>query len=57
MTCIDRLATLGRYRYNWSPGESHRLAAERWLTADEMRALLEELPPLAPSGDIYAERV
>ena len=57
MTCIDRLAALGRYRYNWSPGESHRFAAERWLTPDEMRAVIDELPPLASSGDIYAERV
>jgi FkbM family methyltransferase len=53
--CIDRLATLGRYRYNWSPGESHRLAAHTWLTAGEMRAVIAELPPLAPSGDVYAE--
>lgn len=55
--CLDRLAALGRYRYNWSPGESHRFAAERWLSSDEMRASVDELPPLAPSGDIYAERV
>jgi FkbM family methyltransferase len=55
--CIDRLAALGRYRYNWSPGESHRFAAERWITSDEMRAVIDELPSLAPSGDIYAERV
>jgi len=57
LECIDRLAALGRYRYNWSPGESHRFAAERWLTPDEMRAVIDELPPLASSGDIYAERV
>ena len=56
MTCIDRLAALGRYRYNWSPGESHRLTAERWLEPRAMRALLDELAPLAASGDIYAQR-
>jgi FkbM family methyltransferase len=55
--CLDRLAALGRYRYNWSPGESHRLAAGQWLSPAEMRAAIEELPPLASSGDIYAERV
>ena len=55
--CIERLAALGRYRYNWSQGESHRLAAERWLTPDEMHGTLDALPALAPSGDIYAERV
>jgi FkbM family methyltransferase len=55
--CLDRLAALGRYRYNWSPGESHRLAAGQWLSPAEMRTAIEELPPLASSGDIYAERV
>jgi FkbM family methyltransferase len=54
--CIDRLAALGRYRYNWSPGESHRLAEARWLDADGMRALLAALPAGAPSGDVYAVR-
>lgn len=54
--CIERLATLGRYRYNWSQGESHRLTAERWLTSDDMRGMLDALPQLAPSGDVYAVR-
>lgn len=54
--CIDRVAALGRYRYNWSPGESHRLSSERWLDAAAMRAQLAELPPLAASGDVYAVR-
>ena len=56
LACIDRLEELGRYRYNWSPGESHHLAAERWLAPNEMRAWLAALPPLAPSGDVYAVR-
>jgi FkbM family methyltransferase len=56
LACIDRLAALGRYRYNWSPGESHRLLSERWLDAARMRAQLQELPPLAASGDVYAVR-
>ena len=56
LACMDRLAELGRYRYNWSPGESHRLAAERWLEPRAMRAVIEELPPLASSGDVYAVR-
>jgi FkbM family methyltransferase len=57
LECIDRLAALGQYRYNWSPGESHRLVADTWLTADTMRVVIAELPPQAPSGDVYAERV
>ncbi len=52
--CIARLSALGEYRYNWSLGESHTLRANRWLDADALRALLESLPPDAPSGDVYA---
>jgi FkbM family methyltransferase len=56
LDCIERLAALGSYRYNWSPGESHRLASAHWLDAEGMRALLIGLPRLAPSGDVYALR-
>jgi FkbM family methyltransferase len=56
LDCIERLAALGVYRYNWSPGESHRLASARWLDAAGMRSLLIGLPALASSGDVYAVR-
>ena len=56
LDCIERLAQLGQYRYNWSPGESHRLASAHWLDAAGMRTLLLALPPLAASGDVYAVR-
>jgi FkbM family methyltransferase len=29
--CIDRLESLGRYRYNWSFGESQKLNLEEWV--------------------------
>ncbi len=54
--CIDRLDALDRYVYNWSPGESHRLAGTSWLRGPD---LLRELTgPLAQrrSGDVYARR-
>jgi FkbM family methyltransferase len=54
LACMDRLAGLGRYRFNWSVGESHRLASAEWLDASAMRELLESLGPEAPSGDVYA---
>jgi FkbM family methyltransferase len=54
--CIERLAALGPYRYNWSLGETHRLESGEWLDAEGMRTLLAGLPPLAPSGDVYAQR-
>lgn len=56
LDCIDRLSALGHYRYNWSLGESHALAAPSWLDATAMREVLTALPPMAPSGDIYAVR-
>ena len=52
--CIDRLAALGGYRFNWSVGETHRLAGAAWLDAGAMRELLVALPEDARSGDVYA---
>jgi FkbM family methyltransferase len=56
LDCVERLAALGSYRYNWSPGESHRLASAHWLDAAALRALLLGLPKQADSGDVYALR-
>jgi len=55
--CVERLAALAQYRYNWSIGETHRLKSAQWLDAAGLRALLAGLPQGAPSGDIYAVRV
>jgi FkbM family methyltransferase len=51
---LDRLAVLGRYRFNRSPGESMRLTATRWRSPREMAAELSQLSPAEGSGDIYA---
>ena len=54
--CVDRLNQLDRYLYNWSPGESYRLASPEWL---EGRALLDALnrpESQRRSGDVYARR-
>jgi hypothetical protein len=56
LDCVERLAQLAQYRYNWSVGETHRLCNAHWLDAAGMRALLIELPKGAPSGDVYAVR-
>ncbi len=53
--CLDRLTDLGAYRFNYAPGESHKLVWAQWLSADELRAALPELPP--GSGDVYARLV
>ncbi|MCW7540202.1 FkbM family methyltransferase [Aquabacterium sp. A7-Y] len=52
--CIARLEALGRYRYNWSVGESLRLVHPRGLDAAGMAQWLAALPAGAPSGDIHA---
>ena len=56
LDCVERLAALAQYRYNWSVGETHRLCRQQWLDAAGLRALLVELPKGAPSGDVYAMR-
>ena len=52
--CLGRLRALGTYRFNWSPGESYALAAERWLSADELAAALATEAAQRRSGDVYA---
>ncbi|MBM3537690.1 MAG: FkbM family methyltransferase [Alphaproteobacteria bacterium] len=50
VSCIDRLELLAAYRYNWSPGESMRLALPEWLDAAAMR---EFITTHGRQGDIY----
>jgi len=54
LACVDRLTSLGDYRYNWSSGESHRLGQSDWVDAPGIRQFIEQLPNDAGSGDIYA---
>lgn len=51
--CIRRLGALGPYRFNWAPGESHRLASSEWLDgASCLRAL--QASTQSSHGDVYA---
>jgi FkbM family methyltransferase len=52
--CLERLATLGPYRFDLALGESQRLEFQRWVKLAEMSAYLRELPHEANSGDVYA---
>ena len=52
--CVARLAALGRYRYNWSPGESFEFAAPEWLTGDRLAEALSTAAAQRRSGDVYA---
>lgn len=54
LECVDRLAALGHYEYNWSPGESHALSEPRWLDRAAIWSFIEQLPDDARSGDVYA---
>jgi FkbM family methyltransferase len=54
LACIERLSSLADYRFAWSVGESHRLAAVGWVDAGRMRRFVTTLPDDAPSGDVYA---
>jgi FkbM family methyltransferase len=52
--CLDRLAELGPYRYNWSVGESMRLQWPEWVEPDVLKDYLSMLPRQSNPGDIYA---
>jgi FkbM family methyltransferase len=52
--CIDRLATLGDYRYNWSVGETSRFQCAEWIGPRAARDWLSRLDPDDRSGDLYA---
>jgi FkbM family methyltransferase len=54
LSCLDRLAALGDYRFDVALGESQVLELGRWATADAMRRHIALLPDLANSGDVYA---
>lgn len=54
-SCVAMLAALGRYEFNISVGESHRLQAKVWLSADQCLNRLDALVRSGSgSGDIYA---
>jgi FkbM family methyltransferase len=49
--CGTRLMALGRYRFNWTPAESHRLASSSWLPLGDV---LRQLESVERHGDVYA---
>jgi FkbM family methyltransferase len=54
MRCLDRLAALGRYRFDVALGESQTLTFGRFVTKAEMADHINALPHEANSGDVYA---
>lgn len=53
-TCVARLTKIGPYEFNWSKGETSRLASERWLTDNEVLAALRTPEAQRRAGDVYA---
>ena len=54
LTALERLAALGSYCFNRSPGESMRFTATEWRSHHEMIGELRRLGAADGSGDIYA---
>lgn len=52
--CLERLESLGDYRFDVSLGENHALTFGEAITASEMARHLASLPYEANSGDVYA---
>lgn len=54
LECVERLAGLGDYRYNWSSGESLVLGETVWLDAEGIRRFIASRTLGSGSGDVYA---
>ena len=54
LSCIERCARIGSYRFNAALGESQTLAHPSWLDGKTMADWLRALPADANSGDVYA---
>ena len=54
LACLDRLKSLGRYRYKIALGESQRFEFLQYCDESAMKRMIETLPHQANSGDVYA---
>lgn len=52
--CIDIISSLGPYTFNWSFGESQVMESSTWLSADQIKSILQNYTPEDRSGDVYA---
>ena len=52
--CIEMLVALGSYGFDVALGESQTLTFDRWISAPDMIAHIDQLPHSANSGDVYA---
>jgi hypothetical protein len=54
LACLDRLAELGPYAFNWSAGESMQWCWPTWVDAATLAAYLRDYPAQGNPGDVYA---
>ncbi|MFO7707120.1 MAG: FkbM family methyltransferase [Desulfobacterales bacterium] len=54
LACVQRLAAIGAYRFNWSFRENLRLERLGWVEAPGVEQMLHGLGRRITSGDIYA---
>jgi FkbM family methyltransferase len=52
--CVERLAQLGSYEFNWSVAERPRFCQDEWVTVVALLNQLQTIPTDQPSGDVYA---
>jgi len=52
--CIERCSTLGYARFNAILGENQKFEHSDWIDAKTIARWLDDLPPAANSGDVYA---
>jgi hypothetical protein len=52
--CVERCSALGYTRFNAILGESQTFEHSDWIDANAIARWLDELPPAANSGDVYA---
>jgi len=57
LKCLKEINRLGRYEYNFSVGESMKLAWKWGKSQEEMEDFLKNYPWKEKSGDIYARRL
>jgi len=55
LACLDRLAELGNYEYNWSVGEKMKLNPT-WVSSTQAAIYLRTLPDSSREGNLYARR-
>ncbi|MCP5095454.1 MAG: FkbM family methyltransferase [Chloroflexi bacterium] len=53
VNCVKHLAQLDDYYFNYSHGETHKMAFKQWLSPDKMIAKCHQLKSAGKSGDVY----